>query len=1483
MPVLVVQDLSGQAYKHFTAEILSAVKNKDGNLLAVTTKDSVFIIRPGTLDIIKKWSHGLSSPVLLGFHPVQENNLLMQRQMIAISDYSGGLSAYGFSPGEVLENYLTTDRKYNELPYDSIYMWDINTQQVVETMPGNFYVQFAQNSLVMVTNEVFTYQHQGKTRNTASTAVITTIKGEQKYESKVKKTCRRLSLSPAEDHFAASFRDGYLNDTLYFSFSVMDFNTHTPVIQIDKLINPTTNFCFSKGGDLLAVAVDWGGVEGGSIKIFDVRKGIQLTEIKGVEEAKDLEFSSTGHDLYYTGKDGNWFTWDLTESRVTQRIWPGLAGLTKTNTAFFLKDRLVVFGEYGIDEIGKPIGSKKLYLMREVPLVDVSLFSKTETTRTESFADSTAYTVILNDVPVSNKTPTLHFSSDKSIFSMVDDNQVQLWETKRRKKLLQLSFEKEIKVFPDKTGNHSLVIEQKGQKSSNEYTLHIVSLGNSIKKTSPVLEASATTMRTWHTSTCNCVPDPVQDALWYCADGSDQVWQVSGNDFSMKPITKISNLSIGQLAITPSGKLYIFGQNETNKNTNDVWVKAKEGKLSRIVSSSSFDRMNIVEDRVWLWNYPSTPELQIWNNEGLEKTLTMPGPIDGIDATANLENAMIQFDVNSKVHIQRFLKGVAQPSQNTGLFSSSFYMLQTDELLAEEKGLASYFNNGAFAIPWSVQTPQVLDIINFDVSANGQFVLFGNRIIDLKEIEQWDIDKFNTAALLYDTGKLNWLEIYRESSWGKQKGGFTLNRFTQGKKDTLISKTWVQEPEKGDNFYYRHNKIITSPDKNWAFTYTLPSSLNERYAKPPPMLWNLKTMTGVVVPKLPENYDAIFSSDSKSLVCNNTYFNVKDITYTITELVYSLEPVKLIQTRKRNSWGRLSSEEDLFVSNGRGVDWLKKDGDSMKIERSYQSLEGAGHVIYDKMSGKIIAASSSGNIFIWDKLGSSSPVAVLHAHGAAIERMLLRNDRVYTLASNGEIGLTDLKTNQFKVQIKTLVKDEELRIAMFTPEGYYRVDPDLINNMHFVKNGELFPLSSFELQGNRPDKVYAAIGFSDTAFINALEQSWRTRLLRAGFNPDMPVDNKERPLISWNRNELTAFTSDPEIKISFSIADRQKDLKTLFIKVNGVPLEGRKGQPFAKGTRNLLLQPIIKLSEGLNNISLVAVNEKGVESLEEIFDIQYSPKVKTKSRLIYIGVGVSSYADSLMNLRYAAKDVEDIGEQIKYYVDSVQVITLVNREATRENILGIKKMLQQTRLEDVVLLSFSGHGMIEKKKGFFFAPYEMDFKDPTARGVSMEMIEDLLDNIPARKRLLLLDACHSGEEWNNFAAAGPLPEGVSATSPRGLKIVGNKNNVTAGNRNSYLLMKELFSDFSRGNGAFMISAAANNEYAFEGETWKNGVFTLSFLESLRKLRKKGSFSSKVPIQVRELRKSIYKNVSELTNGLQNPTSRQENGWWNWSF
>ena len=94
-------------------------------------------------------------------------------------------------------------------------------------------------------------------------------------------------------------------------------------------------------------------------------------------------------------------------------------------------------------------------------------------------------------------------------------------------------------------------------------------------------------------------------------------------------------------------------------------------------------------------------------------------------------------------------------------------------------------------------------------------------------------------------------------------------------------------------------------------------------------------------------------------------------------------------------------------------------------------------------------------------------------------------------------------------------------------------------------------------------------------------------------------------------------------------------------------------------------------------------------------------------------------------------------------------------------------------------------------------------------------------------------------------------------------------------KNSFELMKELFNNVDRATGATVISAAAGTQFAQERGNLKNGVFTYCILNQLKE---------KETILVSELKKLVSDQVKEITNGLQQPTSRNEtieNDWKVW--
>jgi hypothetical protein len=119
-------------------------------------------------------------------------------------------------------------------------------------------------------------------------------------------------------------------------------------------------------------------------------------------------------------------------------------------------------------------------------------------------------------------------------------------------------------------------------------------------------------------------------------------------------------------------------------------------------------------------------------------------------------------------------------------------------------------------------------------------------------------------------------------------------------------------------------------------------------------------------------------------------------------------------------------------------------------------------------------------------------------------------------------------------------------------------------------------------------------------------------------------------------------------------------------------------------------------------------------------------------------------------------------------------------------------------------------------------------------GIPYDVLEDLLDSIPARKKLLLIDACHSGEvDKDDFRQMNEIAGAKGIVTPKGGETENTSESPTIGLQNSFQLMQELFVNVQKGSGATIISAAAGDQFALEGGKLENGFFTYAILQYMK--------------------------------------------------
>ena len=197
-----------------------------------------------------------------------------------------------------------------------------------------------------------------------------------------------------------------------------------------------------------------------------------------------------------------------------------------------------------------------------------------------------------------------------------------------------------------------------------------------------------------------------------------------------------------------------------------------------------------------------------------------------------------------------------------------------------------------------------------------------------------------------------------------------------------------------------------------------------------------------------------------------------------------------------------------------------------------------------------------------------------------------------------------------------------------------------------------------------------------------------------------------------------------------------------------------------------------------------------------------------------------------------------------------------------------------TRINDKVIISYSGHGLLNKEYDYYLSAYNMNFDKPEEGGIPYDAIENLLDSIPARQKILLLDACNSGEVDKEGmqkinSSNDELAKNKVTVSPGSKGVHATNTAVSAGKlglQNSFELMQHLFVNVGKGTGAIIISASGGVQFAQERSELGHGVFTYSVIEAIK---------NNDHLKVSAFKKYIGNRVLELTNGLQKPTTRNE--------
>jgi WD40 repeat protein len=671
------------------------------------------------------------------------------------------------------------------------------------------------------------------------------------------------------------------------------------------------------------------------------------------------------------------------------------------------------------------------------------------------------------------------------------------------------------------------------------------------------------------------------------------------------------------------------------------------------------------------------------------------------------------------------------------------------------------------------------------------------------------------------------------------------------------------------------------------------------------------TKTGKVLKYIPNDtiYEAAWSPDGKYLAFGGSDkpFYVLDSSYYLT-FDHPLEDMKVLSLSFSKDGEKLAIQDlnvfrvydlkgkkvfevkaianDSFVriryspdgkflclgAKGR-IDFY--DANSFKLLRTLSAPTTENFVISKDQKYIATKGTDAGTINLYGFTGEF--IKTLKGSGFDITDMDFSNDNKYliSISIDKQINVWNLKTYDY-VQYVSMGDDW----IIFTPDGYWDSSIKGANLLAMAKGNNGFGIDQFAAIYNRPDTILYRLGFEDKSLINLMNRQYKKRLKKLGVNAKKANSDVSLPATTI----LGTKIEGNNITINLKFSDNKVNLKRYNIFVNDVPLFGSDGKPLTG--KLAAINEKFQLTYGRNKIEASCININGTESFRVLTFADNN--IITGKDVYILAFGVSKYKNAAYNLAYAAKDAIDLTIYSKEFkhrgFEHVYTKVLTDEQVIPDSIKAAKAFVKNAKVDDIFILFIAGHGMHDSDADatYYYLTYNADVNNLKGTAANFETIEDLLQGIPPRNKLFLMDACESGEideEDQGQMLAAASGAGIAS---RGFKKMGTEPVEVAGAGTSrtsvppkrgYLYQKDryIYNDITRRSGAIVFSSSKGGELSYERSDIENGLFTEYIM---RGLYETGGFNGY--INTDGLRDFVSKHVAEASNGLQHPTVDRDN-------
>jgi len=240
---------------------------------------------------------------------------------------------------------------------------------------------------------------------------------------------------------------------------------------------------------------------------------------------------------------------------------------------------------------------------------------------------------------------------------------------------------------------------------------------------------------------------------------------------------------------------------------------------------------------------------------------------------------------------------------------------------------------------------------------------------------------------------------------------------------------------------------------------------------------------------------------------------------------------------------------------------------------------------------------------------------------------------------------------------------------------------------------------------------------------------------------------------------------------------------------------------------------------GENEVSVAAFN--GSNTIQSYMKtVHFNSGVKSDDPHLYIlSIGINQYKDNSINLKYAAKDANDLEEKIKaqsatlYEPQNIHYAHLTDKDATKANIIEkIDELARRIKPNDSFIFFVAGHGVLLQNQ-YYMLTHDFNGQVSNTNMISSNEIVEISKKIKSLGQLFIFDTCHAGGV--DYIVSGLYDARMSVLAKKmGLHIYASAND------------KQSAMDGYKGNGLFthaLLDGLNNNK---EADKNKDGKVTV---------------------------------------------------------